>query len=314
MKLMIVFLSIAMIAGCTVSEKPKEVRNVAEFDTLWNYGDPKGTEEKFRELIPKAKESSDASYYAQLLTQIARTQGLQGKYDDAHSTLDTVESMLTAELATARVRYLLERGRVYNSSNNPDMAKPLFAEAWETAVRNKEDFYAVDAAHMMGIVEPPENQLEWAEKAIALVEKTDDERARKWMGPLYNNTGWTYHDLGQYDKALELFEKSLVWREEQGDEEGTRIAKWTIARTYRSLGKIEEALVMQKSLEKERVDKGIEPSGYVFEEIAECLLCMDQKEDAQPYFRRAYDILSKDEWLVANESERLERLKKMGSQ
>jgi tetratricopeptide (TPR) repeat protein len=314
MKLMIVFLSIAMIAGCTVSETPKEVRNVAEFDTLWNYGDPKGTEEKFRELIPKAKESSDASYYAQLLTQIARTQGLQGKYDDAHSTLDTVESMLTAELATARVRYLLERGRVYNSSNNPDMAKPLFAEAWETAVRNKEDFYAVDAAHMMGIVEPPENQLEWAEKAIALVEKTDDERARKWMGPLYNNTGWTYHDLGQYDKALELFEKSLVWREEQGDEEGTRIAKWTIARTYRSLGKIEEALVMQKSLEKERVDKGIEPSGYVFEEIAECLLCMDQKEDAQPYFRRAYDILSKDEWLVANESERLERLKKMGSQ
>ena len=167
---------------------------------------------------------------------------------------------------------------------------------------------------MMGIVEPPEDQLPWGEKAIALAEKSDEERAQNWLGPLYNNIGWSYHDLGQYDEALGLFEKGLKWREERGDEEGARIAKWTVARTYRSLGRTEEALEMQKALEKEREEKELDPSGYVYEEIGECHLLMDQEEEARPYFKKAYDILSQDQWVVANESDRLERLKKLGTE
>ena len=176
-----------------------------------------------------------------------------------------------------------------------------------------EDFYAVDAAHMLGMVEPPETQLEWAAKAMELAEKSEDERARNWLGPLYNNTGWSYHDLKQYDKALELFQKSLKYRQEKKDEQGTRIAKWTIGRTYRSLGRIEEALQIQKELEKEFEEKGIEQGGYVFEELGECLLLLKKEDEARKYFKLAYDLLSKDPWLVANEAERLERLKKLGT-
>ncbi|MFH1312658.1 MAG: tetratricopeptide repeat protein [Candidatus Eisenbacteria bacterium] len=174
----------------------------------------------------------------------------------------------------AKMRYLLERGRVYNSSKDTGAAKPLFLEAWEAGLAAGEDDHALDAAHMMAIVEPPEQQLVWAEKAMALAEETTDEHAGRWLGPPYNNTGWSYHDLGQYDKALELFEKSLAFRQERGDVEGTRIAKWTIARTYRSLGRVDEA---------------------------------------QVYFRQAHEILSQDQWLVANEAERLERLKELGA-
>jgi tetratricopeptide (TPR) repeat protein len=166
---------------------------------------------------------------------------------------------------------------------------------------------------MMGIVEPPEKQLDWAAKAMDLAEKSEDERARNWLGPLYNNTGWSYHDLGEYDKALELFEKSLKFRQERKDERGMRIAKWTVARAYRSLGRIEEALDIQKDLEKEFEEKGIEQDGYVFEELGECLLLLKRGEESKKYFKLAYDLLSKDPWLVANEAERLERLKKLGS-
>jgi tetratricopeptide (TPR) repeat protein len=264
-------------------------------------------------LIPVAKGSGDTSYYAQLLTQIARTEGLQGKFEDAHRTLDTVEAMLTDELVVARIRYLLERGRVHNSSGQPDESKPCFLEAWELGLEHGEDYHAVDAAHMMGIVEPPEKQLEWAAKAMELAERSEDERAQNWLGPLYNNTGWSYHDLGEYDKALELFEKSLKFREEKKDEPGIRIAKWTVARAYRSLGRIEEALGIQKGLEKEFEEKGIEQDGYVFEELGECLLLLDKADEAREYFKLAYDLLSKDPWLVANEAERLERLKKLGT-
>jgi tetratricopeptide (TPR) repeat protein len=287
---------------------------LTNFDDLWDYNDPGQTETKFRELLPEAEASGDKSYHAQLLTQIARTQGLQRNFEDARQTLNTVETMLTDELVVARIRYLLERGRVYNSSGDPEGSKSYFLDAWKLGLDSGEDAYAVDAAHMLAIVEPPEVQLEWSEKAMEVAEKSSDEGAKYWLGPLYNNTGWTYHDMGEYEKALELFEKSLEWRQERDDEEGTRIARWTIGRAYRSLGRIEEALDVQKKLEAEFESEGVERDGYVYEELAECLLLLDREDEARPYFRLAYDFLSQDEWLVANEPDRLKRLKELGSE
>ena len=278
---------------------------------MWNFQNPQETETKFKELLPMAKESGDTSYYIELLTQIARTQGLQEKFEEAHTTLDTALSLLSDELKQAKVRYLLERGRVLNSSGNPEKSKPLFIEAFEIAKVNKLDLYAIDAAHMMGIVVPPEKQLEWSLKALEITEKTTDKKAKRWLDPLYNNIGWTYHDLKEYDKALALFEKGLKWREEITDEQGMRIQTWNIARTYRSLGKIEKALEMQKALEKEYEEKGIEQDGYVFEEIGECLLLLNKNDESKPYFAKAYEYLSKDNWLVDNQPERLERLKEL---
>ena len=306
-----ILITILIIGGCSMKPQ-KEVKPLPDFDTLWDYNNPEQTEKKFRELLPLAKESGDMSYYTQLLTQIARTEGLQRKFQDAHKTLNTVRLLLTDELIVAKVRYLLERGRVYNSSNHPDKAKPLFLEAWEFASRNNEDFYAIDAIHMLQIAEPPDKQLEWANKAMELAEKSKDKRAKNWLGSLYNNTGWTYHDLGQYDKALELFEKSLRWREEKNDEKGIRIAKWTIARTYRSLRRIDEALEIQRALEKEIIEKGLDTDGYVYEELGECLLLLKKDKEAGKYFKIAYDMLSKDKWLQANQPKRLERLKELG--
>lgn len=313
MKIILNFIAILLIAGCaSISTTEKQVKSLPDFDTLWDYQNPKQTEIKFRELIPIAKESGDVSYYAQLLTQIARTEGLQRKFEDAHKTLDIIEPLLTDELVVARVRYLLERGRVYNSSNHPDKAKPFFSEAWKLAEVNKEDFYAIDAVHMLQIIEVPEKKLEWANIAIEMAEKTTDERAKNWLGSLYNNTGWAYNGLKQYDKALEMFKKSLKWQEEKGDVYGTIIAKWTIARTYRSLDRIDEALEIQRALAKEIEQKGLETDGYVYEELGECLLLLEKKEEARKYFKIAYDFLSKNEWLKANEPERLERLKELG--
>jgi tetratricopeptide (TPR) repeat protein len=316
---LITVLAVVAFAGCSSAPGPEkragdEAGSLPDFDSLWDFNDPEGTEAKFRDLLPQAERSGNTSYHGQLLTQIARAQGLQRDFDRAHHTLDAVESMLTGDMIVARVRYLLERGRVFNSSNKPEDAKPLFLEAWEVALANGADYYALDAAHMMAIAEPPEGQLVWADKAMELAERTTDERARKWLGPLYNNTGWTYHDLGQYDKALELFEKSLKWREGQQDEDGIRIANWTIARAYRSLGRVEEALEMQLRLAEERRDEGLDPSGYVFEEIAECMLLLGRDEEARPYFGQAYDILSRDEWLVANQADRLARLKQLAGE
>jgi tetratricopeptide (TPR) repeat protein len=189
-----------------------------DFDALWDYNEPAATEAKFRELLPEARSSGDRSCHAQLLTQIARTQGLQRRFEDAHATLDEVETMLAADEAPlARVRYLLERGRVFNSSGKPAQARPLFEQAFELANAREFDFYAIDAAHMIAIVEPsPEAQLKWNEAALALAEKSSDPRALGWRGSLYNNIGWTWFDQQQYDRAMEVFEKAVALRATAG--------------------------------------------------------------------------------------------------
>jgi len=283
-----------------------------DFDTLWNYGKPDETEQKFRELLGPKGADMEPGYHLELQTQIARTLGLQQKYAEAHQLLDDVESRMTQDQSVVKIRYLLERGRVYNSSGTKDLALPLFKGAWELGLQEKADFYAVDAAHMVAIAAPQDEKLAWNEKAMELAERSPDSRAQGWLGSLYNNIGWTYHDQQDYDKAMEVFLKALAWRESKGQEVETRIARWCVARTHRSLGNIDEALAMQLALEREILDSGAEKDGYVYEEIGECLRLQGDEAAARPYFKQAYEQLSQDGWLVQNEAPRLERLKSLG--
>ncbi len=257
-------------------------------------------------------DSRDFPYLTQLLTQIARAEGSQRKFQDAHETLDRVEkALLKAEADDkTRVRYLLERGRVFNSSGKRDEARPLFLQALDLAVRSKDDFNAVDAAHMMAIVEPTEKQLQWNLKALDLAENSTDEKARKWKGSLYNNIGWTYFEQKQYEESLLMFEKAREFQEQQGDPNKIMIAKWCVAKTLRMMDHIEEALEMQRDLYEQYQVAG-RRSGYVYEEIAECLTVMGQEQEAQAWFAAAYEELSKDPRL-ADEQDRLNRLKELG--
>jgi tetratricopeptide (TPR) repeat protein len=248
-----------------------------DFDALWNYDQSSDTEQAFRALLPVARAAEDASYLAELLSQIARTQGLQGQFEAAQRTLDEAEELLPNGAFRARIRYELERGRVFNSSGNRDRARAFFLRVWEAAVEYGEDFYAVDAAHMMAIVEPPVAQLAWNLRALDLAERSADQRARNWRGSLYNNIGWTYHDAGRYEDALTMFEKALERRKAQGKAREIRIANWCIARTFRSLGRVTEALDMQRRLRSEIKEAG-DADRYVEEEIAECLQALGKEE------------------------------------
>lgn len=281
--------------------------NLPDFDSLWDYSNPAQTETKFREVLPQFPDGNER---LELLTQIARTLGLQRKFEEAHQALDEVEGQLLVESSRARVRYLLERGRVLNSSRHQDEARPFFDQAMTMAQELQEDFYAVDAAHMLAIVADPASSLDWNLRAIQMAEFSADEKARGWLGSLYNNTGWSYHDMGDYESALKIFEKAESYFGEVRREDRLRIAKWTVARCLRSLKRIEEALSNQLALKAEFDSIG-GSDGYVDEEIGECLLFLNRGNEAKPYFAKAYELLSQDEWMMANEPERMKRMKEL---
>jgi tetratricopeptide (TPR) repeat protein len=276
-----------------------------DFNELWDYNDPAATERRFRALLA-GKPSTTPAYKLQLMTQIGRALSLLKKYTDAHAILDVVEQQMAGG-DVVEVRYLLERGRTYNSSGQPETAVPLFHRAYVLGRSIGMDFYAVDALHMLAITVSPEERLLWNYRAIDYAKQSGQERARNWLGSLYNNTGWTLFDDGRYEEALEMFQDALAFRETQGNPENVKIARWCVAKTLRLLGRVEEALAIQRDLK--------DPTGgdgFVEEELAECLYALGRIEEARPYFAKAYELLSQDEW-VAADTARIQRLQTLSS-
>ena len=85
------------------------------------------------------------------------------------------------------------------------------------------------------------SSLQWNLKALELADRSEEPRARKWRGSLHNNMGWTFHDRGDFDTAMQHFKSALEARQEEQNPELIRVAQWCIARTLRSLGRVDEA-------------------------------------------------------------------------
>jgi tetratricopeptide (TPR) repeat protein len=277
---------------------------------VWDFGDPEGSRKRFEEL---AQQATDDGARAEVLTQIARTYGLQQRFEEADEVLDRVDAMLTPDMAAASVRSALERGRVRNSAGSPADSVPLFTAALDRAQRAGLDDLAVDAAHMLGIAEPDAAGIHWNERALAMAEASADSDAQRWKGSLLNNLGWAYHDRGENAEAREMFQRCLAFFTEHGPDDRAAIARWSVAKMDRHLGRTQEALEAQTALLERDDHRDNALEGYAREELAECLLALGRGDEARPQFARAYELLHTDLWLARDEAGRLERLRTLGS-
>ena len=57
-----------------------------------------------------------------------------------------------------------------------------------------------------------------------------------------NDLGWDHFDAGEYEPALDAFERALAGREEAGDEGPLQIARYAMGKTLRMLGRFDEAI------------------------------------------------------------------------
>jgi tetratricopeptide (TPR) repeat protein len=169
---------------------------------LWDFDDLGASEARFRAQL--AEETTDAGR-AEVLTQLARVEGLRGEFEKCDALLDEAEA-----LGGAEVRVLLERGRRERSSGRPGAGRAEFERAFELARAGGDDVLAVDAAHMRAIVGDSET---WTARGVEIAAASDDPGVRYWLGPLYNNLGWSRFEAGDHEGALEAFELALASRE-----------------------------------------------------------------------------------------------------
>jgi len=289
-----------------------------EFDKLF-VGDVAEAEKNLRALLPQAEALEDKSIYLQILSQIALAQAVQKNFDEAYKTLDMAERQLSSEHHLARVRILLERGRVFFQEGDVAAAKPLFKQSFELSAEHGFDYHTVNAAHMVPFAaETAEEKIEWNERAIELAESSESVRAQEWLGSLYNNLGQAYLEAENYEKALPALKRALEYREQEQYAPNIRVAKWAIARALRLLNRPGEALAILHSVLEEyqsvekKGDLDLPPEmfrssrGLVYEELSEI-----GGEKRKAYAALAYDDLSRDEWFSRLEPKRLERLKRI---
>jgi len=262
-----------------------------DISTLWDFNRPEISEERFRSALFTAS-AEDALI---LQTQIARSYGIRRNFSQAREILSEIDSSIHSASVKAKVYYYLELGRTYSSATHSpesqtsevkELARSAYMQAIDLAQEGKLDSLAIDALHMMTFVDTaPEEQIEWNKKAMALLQSSSQQDAKKWEGPLHNNTGYALHQMGRYDEALTEFKLALAAYERREDPQSIRIAHWMIAWTLRALGQLNEAIEIQLRLEKEWDEAG-EPDPYVFEELELLYQALNDKENAKFYATR----------------------------
>jgi tetratricopeptide (TPR) repeat protein len=280
-------------------------------DDLWDFDDPSASGARFRAAIDAADADGDAATADEARTQLARTLGLLARFEDGDQILDAVDAAHPAG-DRVRVRSLLERGRLRRSSGDVTSAVAPFEQAWTLARSLGEDGLAVDAAHMLALVDAAPGVTTWNERALELANTSTDPDARRWRGSLWNNIGWERFEAKDLDGALAAFETALEARREGGSAKETRIAEWCVARCLRELGRAREGLAIQERLAATAAADGVDEDGYVSEEAGLCLLALGRADEARPHFRRAAELLGADAWLGEHEPERIARLRELG--
>ncbi|WP_309714699.1 tetratricopeptide repeat protein [Armatimonas sp.] len=256
-----------------------------EISNLWDFNNPTLSEQRFRQALEQAT-GDDALL---LQTQIARTYGLRKDFAQAQEILSALADSIATASPEVQVRYFLELGRTFASATHPPEAQTLENKAqatkhnlhaFEIAKAAHLDYLAVDALHMMAFVETePSAQLDWDLKALAYMEASPQDEAKKSEASLRNNVGYAQHLLGRYDDAIQQFLLSLAAHQRAGNVQNVRIAYWMIAWTLRVQGKLQEALEIQLRLEQEWAADG-EPDPYVFEELEQLYRAVGDTEEA----------------------------------
>jgi tetratricopeptide (TPR) repeat protein len=198
---------------------------------LWDFDDLDASEQRFRTQL---EEEESAAGRAEVLTQLARVQGLRGDFEACARLLDEARA-LAGVSPVANVRIEVEQGRMLRSSGDPEAAFPFFESAFRRALEAREHFLAGDAAHMCAISDSDRDRMEeWTRRGLELGER--EPEAAYWAGPLLNNLGWAYYDAGEYEQAFATFKRSLEACERDPDNEIAIVwAKEAIDETLKAL-------------------------------------------------------------------------------
>jgi len=270
---------------------------------LWDFDDLEASEERLRARL----EGESGTGRAEVLTQLARVEGLRGDFDAGEQLIEEAET-LAGGSDVARACIDLERGRLRRSSGNLEAARPLFESAFAIALEAGEYFIAADAAHMAALAMPERDGfVAWTQRGIDLAEEHPE--AAYWLGQLLNNLGWELYEAGAFADALDAFERALQARKQDpANASAIEIARYAVGKALRALDRPGEAVPLLEQAVAWAEREGA-PDGWFFEELAEEYAALGRDDDARVQARLALPLLLASDSSFADDAERAARLR-----
>jgi len=241
-------LIISVMAGCTKEEsKMKAQQALGAADSLFQVGDFEKAMTGYEEAAMAAEKANSKDVLTEAYSQIARCHLKLERLDSGKEWLARAGKIADKKQATGWSRFLGVRGRfewreAASETHEPapvvDKAATTFREMYAYCMLHDLHERAIDAANMLSIVGPPSEKIDWGLKGIKAAE---DGALESWLGPLWNNLGWNYDEIGEYDRALEALKKAREYHYKSERAIPRLVADWSVCVQLRKTGQIDSA-------------------------------------------------------------------------
>lgn len=263
---------------------------LSQADSLFNSRQYDQARDIFIQAAESAQSSGDNAALCEAYAMIARTYLTTDKKDEGRPWIEKAAALAKPNQPLGWSRYLGVRGRFEWKDNHLDTASATFKEMYQYCSENKLYERAIDAAHMVAIVGGPEEQIEWGLKGIKEAEAGNITR---WLGPLWNNLGATYEEMGKYGESVDAYIKAREYHYKYSDEKSKLIADWALGHAYRISGDSDSAShwITPDLLAKFETLGDAEFQGWTFKELGEIALLRSEPDSALAFFLRAEEHL-----------------------
>ncbi len=150
----------------------------------------------------------------------------------------------------------------------------------------------------------------WTERGIDLAEPALGSD-RYWLGPLLNNLGWHHYDAGEYQLALNAFERALEEREhDQENRPAIELGLYAIAKALRALERPGDGVPLLERAVSSAASES-RSDGWLHEELAESYAALGRAADARDHAEKALALLTLADTEFAQDGERAQRLRRI---
>ena len=263
---------------------------ISQADSLFNSRQYDQAREIFVQAADNAQASGDNSALIEAYAMIARTYLVVDNKEAGRPWLDKAALYASQDEPLGWSRYLGVRGRFEWKDNQLEKASATFKEMYQYCSDNKLYERAIDAAHMVAIVGGPDEQVEWGLKGI---KEAEAGNVTHWLGPLWNNLGWTYESAGKFKESIDAYIKAREYHYKYGDEKSRLIADWALGHAYRLNGQADSAAawITPELLTRFETLRDDEFQGWVLKELGEIAILRSEPDSALAFLVRAEEKL-----------------------
>lgn len=276
-------------------------KSLAAADSLFKANEFDRAMTAYQAAVAEAEKADDKSVLAESYAQIARCYLKNNKLEDGKEWLAKAAGVATEDLPNGWSRYLGVKGRfewreaaIKTHELNPEVesAANTFRGMYDYCLAHNLHERAVDAANMMSIVGSKDEKIEWGLKGIEAAEKGN---LTGWLGPLWNNLGWNYDEMGDNKNALEALKKAREYHYKNEKIRPRLVADWSVGVQFRKTGQLDSArsVIALVSGQAESLyaanptDENAEWIGHASREMGEIELISDGQAKALEYFKKA---------------------------